>query len=297
MSTDGRLRFNTVVVATDLTDSGSHALRYAARIAHLHQARLVVVHAIDPASYAFPEGMPESLASDRNALEALGEIENEVRAQGIQVHSVVETGVIYERILRTALDHHADLIVLGTKAGAKVGRAALGTVARHLLASAHCPILTVPPAADVGVEDAGHWRNVLVATDFSTASLAALNYAQQLVRGQLVVVHANADSSSKNRARRLELLRYLAPFDAAHTAPVEHIIATSEPGHAIVKEAERLNADLVILGSPTAKLSDEDLPTSTVLQVVSNASCPVLCVPSARDAVVEEVVREFALSQ
>ena len=67
MSTEGRLQFKTVVVATDLTDSGSRALRYAARIARLHEAKLIAVHAIDPASYAFPEGMPESLASDRNA--------------------------------------------------------------------------------------------------------------------------------------------------------------------------------------------------------------------------------------
>ena len=173
--------------------------------------------------------------------EALGKIENEVRAQRIQVHSVVETGVIYERILRTALDHHADLLVLGTKADAQVGRAALGTVARHLLASACCPILTVPPKRRIPASsDAGYWRKVLVATDFSRASLAALSRAQELVRGQLIVVHANADSGYKNQSRRLELLRYLAPLDAAHTPCLSN--TSSPPTNLATRSSKKRSA-------------------------------------------------------
>jgi nucleotide-binding universal stress UspA family protein len=184
-----QFELKTIVIATDLTHSGSCALRYAESLAKLHRSKLVVVHAIDPAGYALPEGMPEPTAANHSAREALKQIEREIGQQGIPIHSVLATGVIYERILEAALDHQADLLVLGTRAVAKVGRAALGTVARRLLATVPCPILVVPSAAAVDFEPTGHWYNVLVATDFSEASLTGLDQAQSIVGGQLVVVN------------------------------------------------------------------------------------------------------------
>ena len=294
--TGHRFSFKTIMVATDLTHSGSCALQYAQRIAQLHQSKFVVEYVIDPAGYAFPEGMSESVASDQRTRNALKQIEDEISDQGIPTHSVVETGVIYDCILQAAIDHQADLLVLGTRAAAKIGRAALGTVARRLLATAPCPILTVPPAATSNIASAGDWNNVLVATDFSDASLDALNRAQAIVRRQLTVLHVSDDPARSSHQRHLELLRFLAPFNESHTVPVEHVVVAGEAGEVIAEHAERLHADLVVLGSPIDERDDEEFETSTVLQVISNVSCPVLCVPFARDASVADVVNEFALS-
>src|ERR1700739_1972395 len=112
MNTHSRLQFNTIVVATDFTDTASSALRYAQAVALRHKSVLVVVHVIDPVSYAFPAGAPESTTADRAACEELQRIEEETRRQGIPVHSLVETGVVYERILQAVQDHHADLLVV-----------------------------------------------------------------------------------------------------------------------------------------------------------------------------------------
>jgi nucleotide-binding universal stress UspA family protein len=291
-----RHRFKTIVVATDLTHSSSCALQYAKRIAQLHKSKLVIVHAIDPAGYAFPEGMPESVTGDQTARDALRQIEEEIRGYGIETHSVVETGVIYERILQAALDHQADLVVLGTRAAAKMGRAALGTVARRLLATVPCPILTVPPAANLNLGSTGDWHSVLVATDFSDASLEALDRAQAIVGGQLVVIHVTDDPAGSAQRHHLEHLRLLAPFNESHTVPVEHVVTAGEAGEVIAEYANRLHSDLIVLGSPVDELRDDELATSTVLQVISNVNCPVLCVPSARDASLAGVINELALS-
>jgi len=294
--TKAQFRFKTIVVATDLTDSGSCALRYAQKIAQQHESKLVIVYAIDPAGYAFPEGLPELAASDRGAREILSRIEEEIRQQGIPVHSVVETGVIYEQILQAAHDHQADLLVLGTHAPEKVGRAALGTVARRLLATASCPILTVPPAANANLESRSPWRTVLVATDFSDTSLAALNHAQSVVGGQLVVIHVTSDPANQEQEHHLARLRFLAPFNESHTVPVAHFVVPGEAGLVIADHANRLSADLVVLGSPLNELQEEDFHTSTVLQVISNVNCPVLCVPPARRVSEANVVKRLAVS-
>ena len=295
MNTENRLPLKTILVITDITHSGSCALRYAKRIAELHGSKLVVVHAIDPAGYAFPEGIPESVADDQRALHVLEQIEKEIREQGIQMHSIVESDVIYERILQTARDHHADLIVIDTRAIARIGSLALGTVARRLLAAAPCPILTVSPAAGSNFESTGRWKHVLVATDFSPASLRALHHAQSIAGRLLVVVHA-ADDAADDHEHYLEVLRYLAPINESHTVPVEHIVRSGEPGEVIAEQAGFFAADLVVLGSPLNDVQNEHLKTSTVLQVISNVRCPVLCVPSVQNPAVAEVVEEIAFS-
>ncbi len=138
MHNGNRLQFKTILVATDLGKSGSSALHYAQTIALLHKSVLVVVHVIDPVGYAFPEGAPDSAVADQIARAELNQIEEETRRQGIPIHSVMETGVVYERLLQTALDHRADLLVLGTRAKTEIGRVALGTVARRLAKQLHC---------------------------------------------------------------------------------------------------------------------------------------------------------------
>lgn len=183
------LRFKTIVVATDLSDTASSALRYAELMARTYQSTLVLVHVIDPLAYAFPNGAPSLLVANAAAAAELKRIEEETSAQGIPVHSVIESGIAYQRILRTVKDHHADLLVLGTRAKAEAGRVALGTVAWQILARSRCPILTVSPDAGSSLPWGGYWGRVLAATDFSSASIQALHCAHQVALRQLIVLH------------------------------------------------------------------------------------------------------------
>jgi nucleotide-binding universal stress UspA family protein len=287
-------KFGTIVVATDLSGvSSSVALRYAQAIARIHESRLVVMHAIDPVGYAFPEGAPEFAAADCAAREELRKIEEETRREGIPVHSAIETGVVYQQILQAVLDHHAELLVLGTRAKTGIGRAALGKVARQVLAKVECPVLTVSPDAEADLALAGRWRNVLVATDFSSASLSALRSAHRIAHGQLVALHVPLCKDGRECKNCLERLRFLVPFNESHTVPVEHIVQSGNAEALIVEYARLFGVDLVVLGSPENELAEEDFDSSTVLQVISQVECPVLCVPANNRAEhVVEVIRE-----
>ena len=279
MTVPRQFPFETIVVAMDFSAKSSATLRYAQVIAQQHGAKLLLVHVIDPMAYAFPTGLPNSLAADQAAREELARIEEETRQQGIGVHSVVETGDICERILQCVKDYKGQLLVLGTRGKTEAGRIALGTIARQLLAKAPCPILTITPEAESILPWAGRWRTVLLATDFSVSSLCALSSAHQIAHEQLIVLHSSDASTKEERAVLLERLRFLAPFNESHTVPVEHFITTGEPAEVIAKYAKKSHADLVVLGSPSRLLSEKDMPSSTVLQVISSVSCPVLCIP------------------
>lgn len=286
MTVSHQFPFETIVVTMDFSAKSSATLRYAQTIAQIHGAKLLLIHVIDPMAFAFPNGVPESLAADQAAREELARIEEETRKRGIGVHSIVETGDICDQILQCVRDDKGKLLVLGTRGTTEAGRVALGTIARQLLAKAPCPILTITPDAESLLPWAGQWRTVLLATDFSLASLCALSSAHRIAHEQLVVLHSSDAKTRNERGILLERLRFLAPFNESHTVPVEHFIVTGEPGEVIPKYASELRADLVVLGSPSRVLSEKDIPSSTVLQVISNVSCPVLCIPA--DARVSE---------
>ena len=292
----GPLRFQTIAVATDLSEGSSLAFRYAQTVAHQHRSTLVLVHVIDPINYAFPKGVPSSFTSDQFAREEMRRMEQETLRRGIVVHSVIESGIICERIVQTLVDHHADLLILGTKAKTGAGRMALGTVARQLLAKAPCPILAVPCDADAALHWAGQWRRVLAGTDFSVTSLSALDLAQHITYRQLIVLHVAASSNEHACSEQLERLRFLAPFNESHTIPVNHLVVPGKPEEVIAEYARTFDVDLVVLGSRTKELSAEEFAGSTVLQVISNVSCPVLCVPPARTTTAADMVQENALA-
>jgi nucleotide-binding universal stress UspA family protein len=278
------LQFNTITVATDLSDASSAALRYAQSIALTYHSTLVLLHVIDPMAYAFPGGAPAFLAANKAAREELNKIEEDVRNQGIAVHSVVESGVVCERILQSVHGHRSDLLVLGTRSGSEVGRVALGTIARQLLAKAQCPIMTVSREAASSMPWSGRCRRVLASTDFSSASITGLRFAHQIALRQLIALHVAQRDDEQGCWHCLEKLRFLAPFDESHSVPVEHIVVVGDAGERIAEYAAKFGADLVVLGSPINELSEDDLHTSTVLQVISKVACPVLCVPCLRSA-------------
>ena len=284
MNPSKQFPFETIVVATDFSEKLSSTLRYAQAIARCHDARLVLVHVIDPIGYAFPMGIPSSVSTDQAAREELKRVEEQLRAEGIPVHSVIETGDICELILQAVRDHGGDLLVLGTRGKTGAGRAALGAIARQLLARTECPILTVTPDVEPLMPWAGQWRTVLLATDFSPCSLAALTAAHRVANVQLTVLHSAKTENDVERRIRLERLRFLAPMNESHTVPVEHIVTMGEAGPAIVDFVLKHRVDLVVLGSPATMLSEEDMRTSTVLQVISGVHCPVLCIPAPRQA-------------
>jgi len=109
-----------------------------------------------------------------------------------------------------------------------------------------------------------------------------LTAAHRIAHVQLTVLHSAAAENDVERRNQLERLRFLAPMNESHTVPVEHIVTTGEAGPVIVDFVLKHQVDLVVLGSPATMLSEEDMQTSTVLQVISGVHCPVLCIPVPR---------------
>jgi nucleotide-binding universal stress UspA family protein len=137
--------FETIVWATDGSELADRALLQVMELARVHHARIVAVHA-NELLYGRFGGAP--LLADEPELRA--KIEKQVvelRDAGFDVELELPTGGsdVAALVAKAAEAADADLIVVGTHGHGGLAAAVLGSVARGLLHTAHCPVLAVPP--------------------------------------------------------------------------------------------------------------------------------------------------------
>jgi len=140
--------FQTILCATDGSEHGDRALRFAIELARDDDAQLHVVHVIERLMGGIMAG--ETLFVDERSIKAKVRAEAALLADerhvDLTVHMPTTTGSrVAERLAAIADRLDADVIVVGTRGRSALGGLMLGGVTRRLLHIAHRPILAVPP--------------------------------------------------------------------------------------------------------------------------------------------------------
>jgi nucleotide-binding universal stress UspA family protein len=279
---------NPVLVATDLTEASDPAIARGSAHAQAIGAPLVVCHIIPDVLRSHPlqprAGVNElTLSSDFTKRAAELVTEQVRRVAGISPDDdtiVIESGNPEDEIVRIAEERRASMIVVGAKHG---------RTAHRVVRYAHVPVLVARAAPATG--------KILVATDFSEPSLAALVFAKGLVEQVKVdatLLHVMAPPSSFVPA-------FAAPFGSPIVPPPAGVIERLEElgketldsfakqyamqhneqveGDApivIVERAKALGAEMIIMGSRGRTGLARLFLGSTAEHVVKEASCSVL---------------------
>jgi nucleotide-binding universal stress UspA family protein len=136
-------RSHRVLFATDFTQEAQAAAPYAISMAQQNEARLLLLHVMrDPDPKAAGKIAQDSAA---NVMHQLYEIVPNAAELWCRPEATVRFGNPADRILETAKELNADLIVLGVRdAAGRLGAAHLGrTTAHKVVAHAACPVLTI----------------------------------------------------------------------------------------------------------------------------------------------------------
>lgn len=135
-------QFHKILFATDFGDASPFAFDYAAAIAQEHGARLTLLHVINAPK---PGDLVRPHELEAAALHRLRSFTQEEAEFCHEPKAIVLHGVPSEKILETAENEQADLIVLGLRNAKGVVRAThLPTaVAYQVISKATCPVLTV----------------------------------------------------------------------------------------------------------------------------------------------------------
>lgn len=158
---------STILYATDLSNTSVHAFRYAVCLAKALDARLHILHAIEPISeearmtlqlfVADPAQRRAALEQRAQTARALLDERQEIfwaqlpadeQALRTRVDEIeVIEGFAAEAILQRAQNLPADMILMGSHAHG-ISHTFLGTVAKRVLRRARIPTLIVPYAED-----------------------------------------------------------------------------------------------------------------------------------------------------
>jgi nucleotide-binding universal stress UspA family protein len=144
----------TIVVGVDGSEASHEALRFAVAEARLRDARVVAVHVWafipptpigDPGMMPMPAGdYPGQLEAERAAAEA--ELEGALAAafpEGTpgEVEARLAEGDAAEALVDEA--EGAELLVVGSRGRSGIASVLLGSVSRHVVSHAPCPVVVV----------------------------------------------------------------------------------------------------------------------------------------------------------
>ena len=143
MPADGRIGWNTILLATDLSPHSKGAEDRALELALAHQAKLHLVTTMELPSCLFGEAgeLGCSLPADRS--QPLEDLQAQAASYGIAAELHLKQGDPFAAILATAQQLPADLIVMGAHGRTGLTRLLMGSITEKVIGHAPCPVLVV----------------------------------------------------------------------------------------------------------------------------------------------------------
>lgn len=246
-----------ILVPVDFRESSINAFRYAAKVSKLFHSKLIVLHVI----------REESLSPDTEQMLRETVWQKYQELKGLVDESVsdrmeftVEKGVIFERIIHTAIQRDINVIIAGSGSDTEEGRFPLSTIIEKLMRKNQVPLWVVRNPDQLPV------RNILCPVDFSDASERALNNAITLASrmgAKLSVLNVftplnihsarlSVDDENENemlkKKQNHEFEKFLSGFNPG-SVPYEKLFLEGVPEDQIGAAIEKDNIDLLVMGT------------------------------------------------
>lgn len=299
------MKFDRLVIGIDFSASSVEAARWAAHQlapnAELVLAHVISIPQIPPIVRSRFPRHDLLLATVRAGAEArLEELNLSLNARRVWI--AIREGDPVRGLTEVTREFSADLIVVGTHGERPGLREALGSTAEHLVRAASCPVLLITRGAPTTVS------HVLVPVDKSAIAGHALGWAAALSRrtgARVTAMHVVTAGATSGALAAAAVISGSPPIDpgtrpAAADMPRRWIeaavaagvppertnsdVAFGEPVREILGAAERLGADLIVMGRRGEGNFRRAVLGSVVEGVLRGSACPVLVVPEESGA-------------
>lgn len=179
------------IASTELGEDATAALAQVKELVRTTGAQVTLCASLEISEQAFVMVQVDRTQAIQTvedvAKNALDEVAAKLRAEGLQVSTVVRFGDAWEQLSREAAEAKHDLVLVGTHVRSAVARMLFGSTSRKLMRMCPTPVWVAVPGE---IRDV---REIAVATDFSDAAFAAVQAAvsvAQALQAKLFVVHA-----------------------------------------------------------------------------------------------------------
>lgn len=246
-----------ILVPVDFRESSLNAFRYAVEVAALFNSKVIVLKVIQEKNLS---SKTEALLRDsleKRFDELVSPMNPSVRER---ITFQIEMGVIFEQIVKTAINEDINVIIAGAGSNADNEPYKLSTIMEKLMRKNQVPLWIVRNNDQMPV------RKILCPVDFSDASERALNNAITLaskLNAELSVLNVltpiniqsprmqvdNAEENARLEKRQTEEFEeFLGRFDLKKL-PVQLLFEQGDPHHLIHSTIDKGGYDLLIMGT------------------------------------------------
>lgn len=279
-----------ILLASDFSSASDTAASYAKGLALNFRSSVEIAHVFDPSVVTgYMEAVLGLPVKERQHIsnESLERLEREFAAAGVEARTSLPEGHRpHVALLNLAREHDTDLIVAGTHSKGGLERLLVGSTAEELIRNSPCPVLTVGPHAKQPEAGPLVFRTIVYATDFSAeaakAAVFALSFAQDSGARIYFCYVAGAEATAEQR-KALD-----APFKAALAKMIpestyewcspEAVVEHGDAAEGILKLADRVHADLIVLGARNASFWLTHIEHGLTPDLLAEATCPVMTV-------------------
>lgn len=141
-----------ILVPVDFSEGTRRAIDYALSLGGKFSARLTLLHVHKPIYIPATEAGFDYAASERYGA---GEAEAQLKALAASVATDIEVdtqmryGIPWDCIVKWAVEHRVDLIIMPTHGRSGLKHLLLGSVAERVVQHAHCPVLVVRESQEI----------------------------------------------------------------------------------------------------------------------------------------------------
>ena len=261
----------------DFSRRAEGAVRSAHRLAAHFDAELMLLHVVEPFHVDFAmvepfEGSLRELAQAKwsKKLEELDKFALH-DLNGVRVTRTIFEGDPAGEILECSRMKQADLIVMPTQGHGRLHGLLIGSVTAKVLDQSDIPVLTGTHLEQEGDLADWHIRKILCAVDLGTRTNVVLGWGEALAKefqADVTVLHVSSETDAMNRLS-----------EAIENAGVQAaaLTADGDPHKVVARQAEELDADLVIIGRGTATDRLGRL-RAEAYGILRQSPCPVLSV-------------------
>ncbi|PBN42260.1 universal stress protein [Sphingobium sp. D43FB] len=278
-----------ILLATDLSCRCDRALDRAVQLAKEWKAELIAAFVVDPVEtrqFRFDNTPPSWRRAPSPVERMRWRLKRDLGSVADFIRVVVEEGDPAETLLSIAAREGCDLIVTGIARDETLGRMILGNTVNRLVRGSPAPVLVVHDRV------VRPYRTIVVATDFSEASLQALLVTSSLFPARnLTLFHAydvpfsgyldDGDYSRSLRGMEKELEQKVLTderLDPGLRGRTDVVIAHGTPERLLNDYIEDQHVDLTVIGSHGRGALFDALIGSTARSLIENLQGDLLVV-------------------
>ena len=275
-----------ILLATDLADI-DYLVPYAIAQCQVSEASLLIAHVVQAVETAPLDAAAvlaaDAVATEHAAKEVLDGVRAKVRAAGVSCEIALRRGRPAEVIPELVHSARAERLVLGTHGRRNLKRFFLGSAAHEILRRVEVPVWTVGPHARPFSQGAPSriLHPVSLSSGYRETARLALALAQFYEAEVTLLhvlprdVHARSISEHLVQWTTFELGR-LIPDEAPLWTTATILVEAGEVVPQILKMADKISADLIVMGSNPDTSFWPGPGDNTVYNVIAEAGCPVL---------------------